>query len=89
MTTIGSLEAQNTLPQLLQRVAQGEEIVITEEGKPVAKLVPSRVVEPPEMSQTPEDLTADRPQPEFVWSKTLYRAKKAAEEFSKETHADY
>jgi hypothetical protein len=30
-----------------------------------------------------------RPQPEFVWSEQAYRARKAAEEFSKETHADY
>jgi hypothetical protein len=29
------------------------------------------------------------PQPEFVWSKSLYQARKAAEEFSEETHADY
>ncbi len=42
MTTVGSFEAQNLLPQLLARVAQGEEILITEGGKPVAKLVPSR-----------------------------------------------
>jgi len=40
VTSIASSEAQNTLHQLLQRVAQGEEIVITEEGKPVAKLAP-------------------------------------------------
>ncbi len=40
MTTVASLEAQNTLPQLLRRVAQGEEIVITEGGEPVAKLSP-------------------------------------------------
>ncbi|HBI42930.1 MAG TPA: type II toxin-antitoxin system prevent-host-death family antitoxin [Planctomycetales bacterium] len=40
MTTIASWEAQNSLHLLLRRVAQGEEIVITEEGKPVAKLAP-------------------------------------------------
>lgn len=27
--------------------------------------------------------------PEFVWSKSIYQARKAAKEFSKETHADY
>jgi len=32
---------------------------------------------------------AIRPQPEFVWSQSLYRARKAAEEFSEATHADY
>jgi hypothetical protein len=30
-----------------------------------------------------------RPAPVFVWSKAMYRARKAAQEFSKETHADY
>jgi predicted DNA-binding antitoxin AbrB/MazE fold protein len=30
-----------------------------------------------------------RPEPEFVWSKAMYRGRKAAQEFTKETHADY
>ena len=30
-----------------------------------------------------------RPKPEWVWSERYRRAKKAVEEFSKETHADY
>jgi len=38
---IGSFEAKNTLGSLLDRVEQGEEIVITRHGKPVARLVPS------------------------------------------------
>jgi len=33
MTTIASLEAQKTLPQLLRRVAQGEEIVERDIGR--------------------------------------------------------
>jgi hypothetical protein len=28
-------------------------------------------------------------QPEFTWSETLYQARKAAQEYSQETHADY
>ena len=39
--TIGAFEAQNTLGALLDRVQQGEEIVITRHGKPVARLVPN------------------------------------------------
>jgi hypothetical protein len=35
--------------------------------------------------QEPEE---ERPRPELVWSKSLYKARKAAQEFSKETHAD-
>lgn len=38
---IGAFEAKNTLGTLLDRVEQGEEIVITRHGKPVARLVPS------------------------------------------------
>lgn len=40
MTQIGAFEAKNTLGALLDRVAQGEEIVITRHGKPVARLAP-------------------------------------------------
>jgi prevent-host-death family protein len=38
---IGAFEAKNKLGMLLDRVEQGEEIVITRHGKPVAKLVPN------------------------------------------------
>ncbi len=55
MTTIASSEAQNTFPQLLRRVAQGEEIVITEGGKPVARLVPSGVAARPDVRQVIEE----------------------------------
>jgi prevent-host-death family protein len=40
MTEIGSFEAKTHLPQLLERVAKGEKILITKRGKPVAMLVP-------------------------------------------------
>ncbi len=58
MTTIGSFEAQNLLPQLLARVAQGEEILITEGGKPVAKLVPSRSPQQPDVRKVIEEFKA-------------------------------
>jgi prevent-host-death family protein len=38
--TIGSFEAQTHLPELLERVARGETITITDQGKPVAQLIP-------------------------------------------------
>ena len=41
MHQIGAFEAKNTLGALLDRVEQGEEIVITRHGKPVARLVPN------------------------------------------------
>ena len=40
MQEIGSYEAKTHLPSLLNRVAKGEEIVITKHGNPVAMLVP-------------------------------------------------
>jgi prevent-host-death family protein len=41
MDEIGAFAAKNRLGALLDRVEQGEEIVITRRGKPVAKLVPA------------------------------------------------
>ena len=41
MKEIGAFEAKNTLGALLDRVLQGEEIIITRHGKPVARLVPN------------------------------------------------
>ena len=40
MMQIGAFEAKNTLGALLDRVEQGEEVVITRHGKPVARLAP-------------------------------------------------
>ena len=39
MREIGAFEAKNTLGTLLDQVEQGEEILITRRGKPVARLV--------------------------------------------------
>lgn len=41
MREVGAFEAKNSLSALLDRVEQGEEIVITRHGRPVAKLVPT------------------------------------------------
>ena len=41
MSEIGAFEAKNKLSWLLDRVEQGEEIVITRHGKPVARMVPT------------------------------------------------
>jgi len=38
--TIGAYDAKARLSELLDRVARGEQIVITRHGKPVARLVP-------------------------------------------------
>ncbi|MGH7056509.1 MAG: type II toxin-antitoxin system Phd/YefM family antitoxin [Acetobacteraceae bacterium] len=41
MKVVGAFEAKNRLGTLLDWVEQGEEVVITRRGKPVARLVPS------------------------------------------------
>ncbi len=46
METVGSFEAKTHLPQLLERVTQGEEFTITKHGKPVARLVPPTAIKP-------------------------------------------
>lgn len=40
MREIGAFEAKNTLGTLLDLVQQGEQVVITRYGKPVARLIP-------------------------------------------------
>jgi prevent-host-death family protein len=40
MESVGAYEAKTHLPRLLDRVASGEEIQITRNGRPVARLVP-------------------------------------------------
>ena len=39
MITVGAFEAKTHLSALLDRVAGGEEVVITRHGKPVARLI--------------------------------------------------
>ncbi|HEX8072554.1 MAG TPA: type II toxin-antitoxin system prevent-host-death family antitoxin [Pyrinomonadaceae bacterium] len=38
--TVSVNEAKNQLPDLLARAAAGDEVIITDEGKPLARLVP-------------------------------------------------
>jgi prevent-host-death family protein len=45
MESVGAYEAKTHLPRLLDRVARGEEIQITRNGRPVARLVPEPLEE--------------------------------------------
>jgi prevent-host-death family protein len=45
MESVGAYEAKTHLPQLLDRVARGEEIQITRNGRPIARLVPESASE--------------------------------------------
>ena len=46
MTSVGIRELKNNLSRYLARVKRGQEVVVTERGKPIARLVK----EPPEKS---------------------------------------
>jgi prevent-host-death family protein len=52
MTTVGSYEAKTHLPQLLERVARGEKILITKHGHAVAMLVPAENEREPDVRAT-------------------------------------
>lgn len=41
MVTVSLQEAQATLPELIRRLAPGEELVITDDDRPVARLTPA------------------------------------------------
>ncbi len=59
MESIGSFEAKTHLPQLLERVAKGEEFTITKHGKPVAKLGPVQPTKSkPDVNQVIEEMKA-------------------------------
>ncbi len=59
MKTVGAYEAKTHLPQLLDRVARGEEFQITRNGRPVARLIPEPT------SQTSDVQAAIAAVPEF------------------------
>lgn len=54
--TVGSYEAKTHLPQLLARVAGGEEITITKHGVPIARLVPAHDTGQRRIRETIEEL---------------------------------
>ena len=58
--TIGCFEAQTHLPELLERVARGETITITEQGKPVAQLVPVPPEQKPDVKKVVQEMLAYR-----------------------------
>ena len=47
MSTVGVRELKNRLTQYLRRTKQGEEVIITERGKPIALIQPIKLVEHP------------------------------------------
>lgn len=60
MITIGAFEAKTHLSALLERVARGEEILITRHGKAVARLVPADAADRRQVDEAIEKLKAAR-----------------------------
>lgn len=56
MTTVGTFEAKTHLTQLLDRVARGEKILITNRGRPVAMLVPPETEKPGDVARVVEEM---------------------------------
>jgi prevent-host-death family protein len=60
METVGTFEAKTHLTRLLERVAKGERIVITNRGRPVAMLVPPDAGERADAAQVGREMLAYR-----------------------------
>ena len=60
MITVGAFEAKTHLSALLERVAQGEEVLITRHGKAVARLVPAGAADRQRVDEAIEKLKTVR-----------------------------
>lgn len=56
MIKIGAFEAKTHLSSLLDKVSQGQEILITRHGKPIARLVPAQNASRAQIGKTIEEL---------------------------------
>ena len=56
MITVGAFEAKTHLSSLLDRVAEGEEVLITKHGKPVARLVSAAQIDRERVNEAFEKL---------------------------------
>ena len=60
MATISAAEAESRFHELLDRVSRGEEIVVTRDDQPIARLVPERPQDLEKIRQAVQDLHALR-----------------------------
>jgi len=60
MITVGAFEAKTHLSALLERVAGGEEVLITRHGKAIARLVPAAAADRARVDETIARLKAAR-----------------------------
>lgn len=62
MITVGVFEAKTHLSNLLDRVAAGEEVVITKHGRPVARLIGAQHIDRDRVNEAIESLRTLRKQ---------------------------
>ena len=67
MITVGAFEAKTHLSSLLDRVAEGEEVLITRHGKPVARLVSAARIDRERVTVAYEKLKLLRKQTTLGW----------------------
>jgi prevent-host-death family protein len=58
--TVGTFEAKTHLSSLLDRVAAGEEVVITKHGKPIVRLIAAQEVDRARVNRAVEKLKSLR-----------------------------
>jgi prevent-host-death family protein len=56
MITVGSFEAKTHFSALLEKVAAGEEVVITKHGKPIARMVAAAAFDQADVDDAVEQL---------------------------------
>jgi prevent-host-death family protein len=56
MITVGAFEAKSRFSALLERVAGGEEVVITKHGKPIVRMVAAAPLEQADVNDAVEQL---------------------------------
>lgn len=69
MAEVGIRELKNALSRYLQRVRHGESIVVTDRGKPVARIVPAEL---------PEDIATLIREGRVTWSGGRFKPPKRA-----------
>jgi prevent-host-death family protein len=79
MTSIGLFEAKTHLSALAKRVAGGEEIVVTDRGRPVMKLTPIEDAREPDAESLARQLEALRREG-VAWRKGKRQAPMTIEE---------
>ena len=60
MIEVGTFEAKTHLSALLEKVSQGQEVLITKRGEPIARLVPAQRSDRTQIAATIDTLLAFR-----------------------------